>query len=102
MNERHTFVNVHLRAKSHILIKGTNPVVSVLLSPRVARHEREEMHERYYRAVLTLFVSCRSAVDLCVSTQTWSEAFEFRKLLISADCLKTVDHIQPLHEFKND
>ncbi|CAF1289252.1 unnamed protein product [Adineta steineri] len=102
MNERHTFESTHPQSSSHILIKRNTPVVPVLLGPQIPRREREDTHERYCRALLTLFVPWRSINDLCKLTETWSEAFEARKHLISDDALRIIENIQLLHECKND
>ncbi|CAF5143403.1 unnamed protein product, partial [Rotaria sp. Silwood1] len=64
MNERHTFDSVHPQSTSHLIMKRSIPVVPVLIGPQIPRHEREETHERYCRALLTLFVPWRSVQDL--------------------------------------
>ncbi|CAF1235501.1 unnamed protein product [Rotaria sp. Silwood1] len=56
MNERHTFDSVHPQSTSHLIIKRSIPVVPVLTGPQIPRREREETHERYCRALLTLFM----------------------------------------------
>ncbi|CAF4236067.1 unnamed protein product, partial [Rotaria magnacalcarata] len=66
------------------------------------RQEREETRERYSRALLTLFVPWRSVHDLCALNQTWTEALEIQKPLISPASLKIIEHIQLLHECKHD
>ncbi|CAF4376284.1 unnamed protein product, partial [Rotaria magnacalcarata] len=81
--ERYTFESAHPQASSHIVIKHTNPVVPVLVGPQIPRQEREEARERYSRALLTLFVPWRSVHDLCALNQTWTEALEVQKPLIS-------------------
>jgi hypothetical protein len=102
MNERHTFESAHPQSSSHIIIKHTTPVVPVLLGPQIPRRDREETRERYCRVLLTLFVPWRTVHDLCGLNQTWSEALEVRKFLISTTALKIIDNIQLLHECKND
>jgi len=77
-------------------------VVPVLLGPPIPHREREETHERYCRALLTLFVSWRSVHDLCALNQAWSEALEVRKSLICSSSLKIIENIQLLHECKHD
>ncbi|CAF4126770.1 unnamed protein product, partial [Rotaria magnacalcarata] len=64
--------------------------------------EREETRERYSRALLTLFVSCRSVHDLCALNQTWAEALEVQKPLVSPASLNIIENIQILHECKHD
>ncbi|CAF5021803.1 unnamed protein product, partial [Rotaria socialis] len=66
------------------------------------RKEREETTERYSRALLTLFVPWRSVHDLCALNQTWAEALEVQKPLISLASLKIIENIQLLHERKHD
>lgn len=101
MNERHSFESAHPQSSSHILIKHTNPIVPVLVGPQIPRRDREETHERYCRALLTLFVPWRTVYDLCALNETWSDALEARKLLISSNALKIIDNIQLLHECKS-
>ncbi|CAF5163821.1 unnamed protein product, partial [Rotaria magnacalcarata] len=102
MNERYTFESAHPQASSHIVIKHTNPVVPVLVGPQIPRKEREETSDRYSRALLTLFVPWRSVHDLCALNQTWVEALEVQKPLISPASLKILENIQLLHECKHD
>lgn len=102
MNERYTFESAHPQSSSHIIIKHTNPVVPVLVGPQIPRQEREETRERYSRALLTLFVPWRSVDDLCTLNQTWTEALEIKKSLISPSSLKIIENIQLLHECKRD
>ncbi|CAF2182230.1 unnamed protein product, partial [Rotaria magnacalcarata] len=102
MNERHTFETAHPQSSSHIIIKHTKPVVPVLIGPQIPRQEREETRERYSRALLTLFVPWRSVHDLCALNQTWTEALELQKPLISPTSLKIIENIQLLHECKHD
>ncbi|CAF5019169.1 unnamed protein product, partial [Rotaria socialis] len=102
MNERYTFESAHPQASSHIVMKHTNPVVPVLVGPQIPRKEREETSERYSSALLTLFVPWRSVHDLCALNQTWAEALEVQKPLISPASLKIIENIQLLHECKHD
>lgn len=102
MNERHTFESAHPQSSSHILIKHTNRIVPVLVGPQIPRRDREETRERYCRAVLTLFVPWRTVYDLCTLNESWSDALEARKLLISSSALKIIDNIQLLHECKSE
>jgi hypothetical protein len=102
MNERHTFESAHPQSSSHLLIKRNTPVVPVLLGPQIPRRDREDTHERYCRALLTLFVPWRSVNDLCTFTETWSEALEARKHLMAEGAQRIIENIQLLHECKND
>jgi hypothetical protein len=102
MNERYTFESAHPQSSSHIVMKHTNPVVPVLVGPQIPRKEREETGERYSRALLTLFVPWRSVHDLCALNQTWTEALQVQKPLISPASLKIIENIQLLHECKHD
>ena len=102
MSERHTFSSAYSQSSSHIVIKRTIPVVSVLLGPQIPRRDREEIHERYCRAFLTLFVPWRLVSDICAPNETWSQAFEVWKSLISSSSLKIIENIQLLHECKHD
>ncbi|CAF2905994.1 unnamed protein product [Rotaria sp. Silwood2] len=102
MNERHTFDSAHPQSTSHLIIKRSIPVAPVLIGPQIPRREREETHERYCRALLTLFVPWRSVQNLCATNETWSEALEARRLLISPNSLKIIENIELLHECKHD
>ncbi|CAF1385286.1 unnamed protein product, partial [Rotaria sp. Silwood1] len=102
MNERHTFDSVHPQSTSHLIIKRSIPVVPVLTGPQIPRREREETHERYCRALLTLFMPWRSVQNLCATNEIWSEALEARRLLISPNSLKIIENIELLHECKHD
>lgn len=102
MNERHTFECAHPQASSYILIKRSTPVVPVLLGPQIPRQDREETRERYCRAILTLFIPWRTVEDLCNSEQTWSDAFEMLKPMISSNGQKVIQNIQLLHECKKE
>ncbi|CAF1324569.1 unnamed protein product, partial [Rotaria magnacalcarata] len=102
MNERYTFESAHPQSSSHIVMKHSNPVVPVLIGPQIPRKEREETGERYSRVFLTLFVPWRSVHDLCALNQTWTEALEVLKPLISPALPKIIDNIQLLHECKHD
>ena len=79
MSERHTFASEHPQSSSHTIIKRTILVVPVLLGPQIPHRDREETHERYCHALLTLFVAWRLIIDICASNETWSQAFEVRK-----------------------
>ncbi|CAF1486450.1 unnamed protein product [Adineta ricciae] len=100
MNERHTFEHAHPQSSSHILIKRSTPVVPVLLGPQVPRHDREETRERYHRALLTMFIPWRTVIDLCHGNDTWSDAFEARKSLVSLQAQKIIQNMQLFHECK--
>ncbi|CAF4241238.1 unnamed protein product [Rotaria sordida] len=76
--------------------------VPVLYGPQIPRQDRDDTRERYNRALLTLFVPWRNAVDLCDVNETWEDAFESRKDLISAHSWKIIENIQLLHECKKD
>ncbi|CAF1614641.1 unnamed protein product [Rotaria sp. Silwood1] len=69
-NERYKFLPQHPQHFSHILMKWTKPRVPVLIGPMIPRRERDETKERYYRAILTLFVPWRTITDLCDVTET--------------------------------
>jgi hypothetical protein len=102
MSERHSFAKAHPQSASHIMIKHTISVVPIVIGPQIPRCEREETRERYCRALLTLFIPWRTVNDLCAFDETWSEAFEIRKSLLTAGAVKIIDNIQLLHECKSD
>jgi hypothetical protein len=76
--------------------------VPVLYGPQIPRQDRDDTRERYNRALLTLFVPWRNVADLCDIDQTWEDAFESRKDLISAHSWNIIENIQLLHECKKD
>ena len=77
--ERYTFTSEHPQAKSHGIIKRTEPIVSVLVGPQIPRQDREETRERYSRAIATLFIPWRSVRDLCDVNKSWSDALSARQ-----------------------
>ena len=76
--------------------------VPVLYGPQIPRQDRDDTRERYSRAILTLFVPWRNVTDLCDINETWEDAFESRKDLISTYSWKIIENIQLLHECKKD
>ncbi|CAF1547521.1 unnamed protein product, partial [Rotaria sordida] len=76
--------------------------VPVLYGPQIPRQDRDDTRERYNRALLTLFVPWRNVADLCDIDQTWEDAFESRKDLISAYSWDIIENIQLLHECKKN
>ncbi|CAF4205637.1 unnamed protein product, partial [Rotaria sordida] len=101
-NERFSFQKEHPQATTHVLMKYSQLHVPVLYGPQIPRQDRDDTRERYNRALLTLFVPWRNATDLCDINQTWEDAFERRKNLISAHSWKIIENIQLLHECKKD
>ncbi len=101
-NERFSFQEEHPQATTHILMKYSQFHVPVLYGPQIPRQDRDDTRERYNRALLTLFVPWRNVTDLCDINQTWEDAFERRKNLISAHSWKIIENIQLLHECKKD
>ncbi len=101
-NDRYKFRSEHPQSSSHILMKWTQPRVPVLIGPMIPRRERDDTKERYYRAILTLFVPWRSVSDLCDINQSWEEAYISKQILISTDMKQIIENIQLLHECKKD
>ncbi|CAF1542983.1 unnamed protein product, partial [Adineta ricciae] len=101
-NERFSFQKDHPQAVTHLLMKYSEVHVPVLYGPQIPRQDRDDTRERYNRALLTLFVPWRNVIDLCDVNQTWEDAFESRKSLISTHSWKIVENIQLLHECKKD
>ncbi|CAF1690146.1 unnamed protein product, partial [Adineta ricciae] len=92
----------HPQTTTHLLMKYSEVHVPVLDGPQIPRQDRDDTRERYNRALLTLFVPWRNVNDLCDIDQTWEDAFESRKYLISADSWKIIEKVQFLHECKKD
>jgi hypothetical protein len=101
-NERFSFQEKHPQATTHILMKYSELHVPILYGPQIPRQDRDDTRERYNRALLTLFVPWRNAIDLCGINQTWEDACESRKDLISARSWNIIENIQLLHECKKD
>jgi hypothetical protein len=101
-NIRHAFKAQHPQTKTHLLIEYSEHHVPVLYGPQIPRQDRDDTRERYYRAVLTLFVPWRTVADLCAVNQTWEEAFKSRQEHISVNSWKIIENIQLLHECKKD
>jgi hypothetical protein len=100
--ERYSFMTEHPQASSHGIIKRPKPIIPVLLGPQIPRKDREEMQERYSRAIAALFIPWRSVRDICDVSQNWCEALSSRQGSISRDSQQIIDNIQLLHECKKD
>jgi hypothetical protein len=83
-------------------MKYSDSHVPILYGPQIPRCDRDDTRERYCRALLTLFVPWRTVADLCDVEQTWEEAFQARKNLISIRSWNIIENIQLLHECKKD
>jgi hypothetical protein len=101
-NERYPFQNQHPQATTYLMMKYSQPRVSILYGPQIPRRDREDTQERYSRALLTLFVPWRTVADLCGANETWEDAFKSRKFSISMHSWKIIENIQLLHECKKD
>ena len=102
LQERYTFTSEHSQAKSHGVIKRTEPVVPALGGSQIPRQDREETRERHSQAIATLFIPWRSVRDLCDVNQSWSDALSERQQNISGQSQKIIENIQLLHECKTD
>ncbi|CAF3204855.1 unnamed protein product [Rotaria sp. Silwood2] len=101
-NERFPFQKQHPQASTHLMIKYSEPHVTILYGPQIPRRDRDDTRERYSRALLTLFVPWRTVTDLCGANQTWEDALNSRQHLISVHSWKIIENIQLLHECKKD
>ena len=102
INDRCRFLREHPQYLSHILMRWTQPRVPVLVGPMIPRRERDDTKERYYRAILTLFIPWRSISDLCNVTQSWEQAYVSKQNLITVDMRRIIENIQLLHECRKD
>ena len=102
VSKRYLFLKEHPQAATYLMMEHSEPQVPVLYGPQIPRKDREDTRERYYRALLTLFVPWRTVNDLIDSTQTWEEAFMGRQSRIASHSWKIIENIQLLHECKND
>lgn len=102
LSKRYQFQSEHPQATTHLIMEHSEPQVPVLFGPQIPRKDREDTRERYYRALLTLFVPWRNASDLCDIDETWEEAFNSGQSSIPAHCWKIIENIQLLHECKKD
>ncbi|CAF1489020.1 unnamed protein product [Adineta ricciae] len=101
-NKRYPLQSQHPQAKTHVLMNYSEPRVPILYGPQISRQDRVDTRERYYRALLKLFVPCRTVNDLCDVSQTWENAFQSQRDRISVDSWKIVENIQLLHECRKD
>jgi len=101
-HQRFPFQEQHPQAKTHLLMKYSGNHVPILYGPQIPRSDRDDTRERYCRAILTLFVPWRTIADLCDVKQTWEQAFEARKNLISIRSWNIIENIQLLHECKKE
>ena len=99
---RFLFQKQHPQTTTHLLMKFSENHVPILYGPQIPRSDRDDTRERYCRALLTLFVPWCTIADLCDANQTWEEAFQSRKNLISARSWNIIENIQLLHECKKD
>ena len=101
-HQRFPFQKQHPQAATHLLMKYSDSHVPILYGPQIPRCDRDDTRDRYCRALLTLFVPWRTVADLCDVEQTWEEAFQSRKNLISIRSWNIIENIQLLHECKKD
>ena len=101
-HQRFPFQKQHPQATTHLLMKYSENHVPILYGPQIPRGDRDDTRERYCRALLTLFVPWRTIGDLCDGKQSWEEAFQSRKNLISARLWNIIENIQLLHECKKE
>ncbi|CAF1138381.1 unnamed protein product [Didymodactylos carnosus] len=102
VNPRFIFQDTHPQHDSHILVKRSINVVPVLIGSKIPRKDKEETNERYARCLLALFVPWRKVEDLCEVHQTWDQALELYKHLITSESRRIIQNIQLLHECKED
>ena len=102
VHQRFPFQEQHPQAKTHLLMKYSENHVPILYGPQIPRSDRDDTRERYCRALLTLFVPWRIIADLCDVRQTWEQAFEARKNLISTRSWNIIENIQLLRECKKE
>jgi hypothetical protein len=101
-HQRFPFQKQHPQTTTHLLMKYSDSHVPILYGPQIPRRDRDDTRDRYCRALLTLFVPWRTVADLCDVEQTWEEAFQARKNLISIHSWNIIENIQLLHECKKD
>lgn len=101
-NERYRFQKEHPQAKTHLMMRYSEPHVPVLYGPQIPRRDRDDTRERYSRAVLTLFVPWRTVSDLCEVNENWKDALKSRQYRISRYSSNIIENIQLLHECKKD
>ncbi|CAF4990080.1 unnamed protein product [Rotaria sp. Silwood1] len=102
LNDRWLFQANHPQYFSHLIIRRSFTVVPVLIGPAIPRRDREDTAERYARAILTLFYSWRSPLDVCDLDQTWCDALKVREATFTARSNKVINNIQLLHDCKRD
>ena len=102
LNDRWLFRTDHPQYSSHMLIRRSFAVVSVLVGPAIPPHDREDTAERYARAILTLFHPWTTIFDICHVGQSWSEALVMLQPTFNAESNKVISNIQLLHECKRD
>lgn len=56
VSKRYTFQKEHPQATTYLIMEHSEPQVPVLFGPQIPRKDRVDTRERYYRALLTLFL----------------------------------------------
>ncbi|KAJ3880112.1 hypothetical protein F5051DRAFT_298607, partial [Lentinula edodes] len=69
--------------------------------PPIPRRDRPLVWLRYCRLMLILFKPWRTVEDLCLSNETWDEAFTSFLAICNPLTKSIIDNMQILHECKD-
>lgn len=83
-------------------MKWTVQRIPVLVGPQIPRKDRSDTHERYCRAILTLFRPWSKVTDLCRIDQSWADAFLEHEKDFDDATKSIINNIEALHECKSD
>lgn len=89
----------HPLVVTHIL-KMRSYKTPVLIGPQIPNKNRNDVKERYARAILTLFYPWRTIDNLISSNQNWEAALNEKYNQIPMNLTQKIDNIQLLHESK--
>ena len=68
-NKRYPFQKQHSQTTTYLMIKYSQPHVSIIYGPQIPRRDHDDTRKRYSRALLTLFVPWLTVADLCDVSQ---------------------------------
>ncbi|TFK83559.1 hypothetical protein K466DRAFT_467915, partial [Polyporus arcularius HHB13444] len=92
----------HPQAESHMLRLRSTWVVPVLLGDRMPRPDRgDEEREKWAKIVLILFTSWRLPSDLKAEDETWSQAYERRRVELTPRHVSLVHNMNVLSECRD-
>ncbi|KAI0735618.1 hypothetical protein C8Q76DRAFT_610428, partial [Earliella scabrosa] len=92
----------HSQFHTHMLRHRARAAVPVILGERIPRSDREEEEKlKWARMMLILFTPWRQPSDLKTTNETWLEAFERRRSIITVEHEKVIANMNVLSECRD-